>query len=80
MEISSAKIKNFRNIKSLDIDFNSRVNVFVGDNGQGKTNLLEALYLSVKGSSFRPGVKKNFHNQRSVGSFRRCFFDKRFNI
>lgn len=53
MNIKSIELKNFRNYKNLDISFNSNVNLFLGKNGQGKTNLLEALYLTSIGRSFR---------------------------
>lgn len=53
MQIRSAKLINFRNYKQLELDFSDRVNIFIGDNGQGKTNLLEAIYLLTSGQSFR---------------------------
>lgn len=53
MYIKSLKLKNFRNYEDLSIDFDERVNLITGQNAQGKTNLIEALYLSSMGSSFR---------------------------
>ena len=53
MFIKSLKLKNYRNYKNLDISFNENVNLLLGNNGQGKTNLLESLYLSSIGKSFR---------------------------
>jgi len=49
-EISSF---NFRNLENGSISFNEKTVIFVGENGQGKTNLLEVLYLLCFGSSFR---------------------------
>lgn len=46
MIIKSLKIKNYRNYDLLNLDFDYRTNIFYGDNAQGKTNILEALYLS----------------------------------
>lgn len=46
MIIKSLKLKNYRNYDLLDLDFDCRTNIFYGDNAQGKTNILEALYLS----------------------------------
>lgn len=46
MIIKSLKLKNYRNYDLLDLDFDFRTNIFYGDNAQGKTNILEALYLS----------------------------------
>ncbi|MDE8160203.1 AAA family ATPase, partial [Erysipelothrix rhusiopathiae] len=41
------ELKQFRNISNLNLSFNKNINVFVGDNGQGKTNIIESLvYLS----------------------------------
>ncbi len=53
MQIRSAKIINFRNYNQIELDFSDRVNIFIGDNGQGKTNLLESLNLLTSGQSFR---------------------------
>lgn len=55
MKINSIKIENFRNIDSLSLDFDD-VNIIYGENAQGKTNLIEAIYLFTGAKSFR-GVK-----------------------
>lgn len=47
------RLVNFRNYRDVVVSFSPRVNVFVGENGQGKTNLLEALFLLSQGDSFR---------------------------
>ncbi len=48
MHISQIQLKNFRGYYSLKLDFSSGINVFIGKNASGKTNLLEALhYLSL---------------------------------
>ena len=44
MKIESLRLENFRNYKSLELDFSSGSNLFYGDNAQGKTNILEAIY------------------------------------
>lgn len=46
MIIKSIKLQNYRNYEKLDLKFNEQINIFHGDNAQGKTNLLEALYLT----------------------------------
>jgi DNA replication and repair protein RecF len=53
MIIEKLRLVNFRNYRDVVIPFSPRVNVFVGENGQGKTNLLEAMYLITQGDSFR---------------------------
>lgn len=45
MRIKQLQLKNFRNYPELDLTFGPGVNVLSGDNGQGKTNVLEAIYL-----------------------------------
>lgn len=47
------RLVNFRNYRDVVVSFSPRVNVFVGENGQGKTNLLEALFLLSQGDTFR---------------------------
>jgi len=47
---------NFRNLKNDTIDLSSREVYFVGENGQGKSNILESLYYSAYGISFRTHV------------------------
>lgn len=47
------RVKDFRNIISEEIEFSSEVNVVWGENAQGKTNLLEAIYYVSVGKSFR---------------------------
>ena len=52
MYITSIYLKNFRNIKEAEIDFDKNLNIFVGKNAQGKTNLCEAISVCL-GGSFR---------------------------
>ncbi len=53
MYVSSLKLQNFRNIPELSIDFSPGINMLYGENAQGKTNVLEALYLSGTTKSHR---------------------------
>ncbi len=53
MHITSLYVKNFRNYTSLKIDFSPTVNFIVGENGAGKTNLLEAISILSIVKSFR---------------------------
>lgn len=53
LRFESVSLKNLRNIEALEIEPAARLNVIVGDNGQGKTSLLEALYLVATSRSFR---------------------------
>lgn len=47
------RLENFRNVSCADIEFSDGVNILLGDNAQGKTNLLEAIYMTSLGKSFR---------------------------
>ena len=53
MKITGLKLINFRNYKVMELTFPSMINVFFGDNGQGKTNLLEGIYYGALGLSHR---------------------------
>ena len=53
MNIKKLKIENFRNIDSLCIEPSEKMNVFFGENAQGKTNILEAVWLFCGSKSFR---------------------------
>ncbi len=53
MKIRSLKLKNYRNYDLLKLDFDGAANIFYGDNAQGKTNILEAVYISGTTKSHR---------------------------
>lgn len=53
MFLKSIQLKNFRNIKDQAIKLDSGFNLFVGNNAQGKTNIIEAVHLFATASSFR---------------------------
>lgn len=53
MRLSSIKLENFRNYESLSLDFHDKLNVFIGQNAQGKTNLLESIYCLATTKSHR---------------------------
>ena len=53
MKINSIILENFRNYKNLELDFDESRNIIVGENAQGKTNLIEAIYLTAFARSFR---------------------------
>ena len=53
MIIKSIKLENFRNYEQETFELNPYKNIFYGDNAQGKTNILEAIFLCSLGKSFR---------------------------
>ena len=58
MHINKIKLQNFRNYNEQEIILNKSINVFYGDNAQGKTNILEAIFLCTFGKSFRTNKEK----------------------
>ena len=53
MIYKSVSLENYRNYEHRDFSFHDKVNFFLGENGRGKTNLLESIYLTSYGKSFR---------------------------
>ena len=53
MVLKQISLRNFRNYKELILELDERVNVFIGNNAQGKTNLLESIYFLIITKSFR---------------------------
>lgn len=53
MIIESLNLKDYRNYESLNIKLSSGINIFYGDNAQGKTNILESIYLATTSKSHR---------------------------
>lgn len=59
MNIQEFKLRNFRNYKELKVTFNPHLNIFVGKNAQGKTNLLEGIFFCGLGKSFKTSKDKD---------------------
>jgi len=53
MAIRQLSLTDFRNLRSTTLEFDSRVNLISGDNGSGKTSLLESIYVLCQADSFR---------------------------
>ena len=53
MTVNRIHLKNYRNYEELKLDFCKGLNIFYGENAQGKTNLLEAIYYCGTTRSFR---------------------------
>lgn len=53
MYIKELELKDFRNYEDLHVSFSEDVNIFLGENAQGKTNLLEGIYLNAVARSFK---------------------------
>lgn len=60
MKISQIYLNNFRNFDEISLDFKDNINVLVGKNAVGKTNILEAIYISLTANSFRTVKQDEF--------------------
>jgi len=58
MYIKEIELKDYRNYKDLRVSFSDKVNIFLGNNAQGKTNLLEGIYLNAMAKSFKTSKDK----------------------
>ncbi|MGM0432349.1 MAG: DNA replication/repair protein RecF [Spirochaetota bacterium] len=59
MVLEYIQVYHFRNLRDAKIDTENRHIIFVGNNGQGKSNLLESIYMLCYGSSFRTNLNRN---------------------
>ena len=59
MRIFNLSLINFRNYEKLSIKFNDNINIFIGNNGEGKTNILESIYVLAITKSHRSYIDKN---------------------
>ena len=68
MYIKSLELKNYRNYNDLSIEFENGTNILYGDNAQGKTNVLESIYMTSTTKSHRGSKDKeiiNFHKDEA---------------
>ena len=61
MEIKNIKIDNFKNLESIDIITNHKINLIVGKNNSGKTSLIQALYITFLTKEFISFYKKEYN-------------------
>jgi DNA replication and repair protein RecF len=65
MHLKSLSLVNFKNYEQIDIPFSEKINCFVGENGVGKTNILDALYyLSLCKSNLNPVDSQNIRHDQ----------------
>lgn len=60
MFLFQAEGRNFRNYKAFSVSLKENLNFFIGDNGEGKTSFLEALFTALRGRSFKPNTGFHF--------------------
>jgi len=63
MYINKIKLENFKNYENQEIEFDKNVNIIYGDNAQGKTNILESIFICSLGKSFRTNKEKELINK-----------------
>ncbi len=76
MWIKKLNLKNFRNYENQEINFCKNINIFYGENAQGKTNIIEAIYMSSIGKSFRTNKDIETIMLNKDNSLIECFFEK----
>ena len=76
MWIKKIKLNNFRNYKKEEIKLKKGINIFYGENAQGKTNIIEAIYLCAMGKSFRTNKDKEMIKIDSENSIIEAEYEK----
>lgn len=77
MRITRLEIENFRNYKHASVNLSNKLNVLVGNNAQGKTNLLESIFLLALGKSPRVNKDKDLVNWECESSVIKLELEKR---
>ena len=76
MIIKSLELSNFRNYMFLSMEFNSGTNILYGDNAQGKTNILEAIFVSATTKSHKSSKDKDIINFKEEEAHIRTYLEK----
>ena len=76
MIIKSLELKNYRNYDELSMNFASGTNLLYGDNAQGKTNILESIYLSATTKSHRGNTDRELIKFEENEAHIRIHFEK----
>ena len=76
MIIKSLELENFRNYDSLHLNFDEGTNILYGNNAQGKTNVLEAIYVSATTKSHKGSKDKEIINFSKEEAHFRTFLSK----
>ena len=76
MNIKFLKVKDYRNLEDTEIEFSDGINVFTGENAQGKTNILEAVWYFSACKSFRCSDDKEFIKEGKTVSILESVFNE----
>ena len=74
MFLKNLQLKNFRNYNDINLNFNKNTIIIAGDNGQGKTNLLESIYYISAGKSHRANIQEELIKWESDFAIIRALF------
>ena len=77
MIIQSLELKDYRNYRSLSIEFNKNINILFGNNAQGKTNILEALYMCATTKSHKGSKDKEMIRFKQDEAHLRLYLQKK---
>ena len=66
MILKKITLKNFRNYENLDLEFEKKINIFIGNNAQGKTNILESIYVLAVTKSHRTSKDLFLHTYKAL--------------
>ncbi|KUK55155.1 MAG: DNA replication and repair protein RecF [Atribacteria bacterium 34_128] len=69
MNVNKIRLIHFRNFWDVSLDFHSSLNVFIGNNAQGKTNIIESIYTLLRGASYRSKDDCNLINWKEKKSY-----------
>ncbi|OON99112.1 MAG: DNA replication protein RecF [Epulopiscium sp. Nele67-Bin004] len=69
MYIQNVNIQNFRNYENINLELSKGINILTGDNAQGKTNLLEAIYICSTARSHRTNHEKQVIRWEQQGAY-----------
>lgn len=78
MFLTSIQLQNYRNYGQLDLQTPNKVNIFLGPNAQGKTNLLEAIFVMALSKSHRTSKDKELIGWEADSARLSCEVDKRY--
>ena len=77
MVISKLELNNFRNYEKLELELDKGINILYGDNAQGKTNILEALFMACTTKSLRATRDQEVIRFGNSESHIRMYFEKK---
>ena len=77
MKVKKLFLRNYRNIERETVTFEEGVNCLYGENAQGKTNVLEAIYFYARGKSFRAFKDKELINFNSNVGYARMVYESK---